>query len=83
MDLHGSSHNLPPMAEELARHLAVAVERSEMRTSLPPEQVAIVFMSALFGIYTRVDPGEALRDACVHLIEMVVEGLARGPSADV
>jgi len=80
MDVHDPSHNVPSLAEELARHLAAAVERGEMKTTLPPEQVAIVFMSSLFGIYTRVAPGEALRDACAHLIEILVEGLAPGQS---
>ncbi len=78
MDVHDPRHNVPSLAEELARHLAAAAERGQMRTRLPPEQVAIVFMSSLFGIYTRVAPGEALRDACAHLIEMLVEGLAPG-----
>ena len=80
MDVHDPSHNVPSLADELARHLRAAAERGEMRTSLPPEQVAIVFMSSLFGIYTRVSPGEALREACADLIELLVEGLAPGSS---
>lgn len=83
MDVHDPSHNVPSLAEELARHLRAAIERGEMRTSLPPEQVAIVFMSSLFGIYTRVSAGPALRKACADLIELLVEGLAPGrPRAD-
>lgn len=81
MDLHDPSQNVPSLAEELARHLVAAVDRGEMRTKLPPEQVAIVLMIALFGICTRLAPGEALRDACVRPIESLVEGLAPGQSA--
>ncbi|MEM9175106.1 MAG: TetR/AcrR family transcriptional regulator [Myxococcota bacterium] len=75
MDVQDPTHNVPSLADELTRHLRAAAERGEMRTSLPPEQVAIVFMSSLFGIYTRLPQGEALREACADFIALLVEGL--------
>lgn len=76
MDVHDPSHNVPSLAQELARHLREAIDRGQMSTALPPEQVAIVVMSSLFGVYTRIPQGEALRAACAALIEMLVEGMA-------
>ena len=41
-------------------------------------------MGSLFGLYTRVSPGEALRDACDALIELFARGLEpRGSRAAV
>jgi AcrR family transcriptional regulator len=74
-DLHDQSHNLPMLSEELSHHLRAAAERGELQTSLSVEQVAIIFMTSLFGVYTRIPHGEELRSTCESLIELLVKGL--------
>lgn len=76
MDMQDLSHNVPSLADELACHLQRATDRGEMKSSLPPEQVAMIYMSSLFGICTRIPQGEELRRACDALVELLIEGLA-------
>lgn len=76
-DLHDPAHNLPTLADELARHVEAAIEAGEIEASLPPEQVALVFMTSLFGVCSRIPPGEELRAACAALVEMLAFGLVR------
>lgn len=74
-DLSDPSRELPTLGDELTRQLRVAEARGEIRSSMTVEQIATVFMTSLFGIYTRVPPGEELRIACAGLIELLVQGL--------
>ncbi|MAG31815.1 MAG: hypothetical protein CL908_13085 [Deltaproteobacteria bacterium] len=74
-DLHDPSHNLPMLTDELAGSLRAAEERGELHSSMTPEQIALVFMTSLFGIYTRFSRGEDLRAACAGLIDLFVKGL--------
>ena len=78
-DVQDPSQNIPSLADELASHLRHAVDRGELKSDLPPEQVALVLMTSLFGIYTRIPPGEELRRTCEALIELLVRGLS-GPA---
>jgi AcrR family transcriptional regulator len=78
-DVQDPSQNIPSLADELARHLRDAVDRGELKSDLPPEQVALVLMTSLFGIYTRIPPGEELQRTCEALIELLVRGLS-GPT---
>jgi AcrR family transcriptional regulator len=74
-DVQDPSHNLPTLSDQLTFHLRAAAERGELRSSLSPEQVAIVLMTSLFGIYSRLPQGAELRGACESLIDLVVKGL--------
>jgi len=74
-DVRDPTHNLPMLSDELAHHLRQASDRGELHSSLSPDQIAIVFMTSLFGIYTRIPPGQELRLACEALIELFVKGL--------
>ncbi|MCP4905679.1 MAG: TetR/AcrR family transcriptional regulator [bacterium] len=74
-DINDPTHNLPMLSDELARHLQSAADRGELRSSLSADQIAIVVMTSLFGIYTRIPQGEELRTACEALIELLVKGL--------
>lgn len=74
-DVQDPSHNLPTLSDQLTFHLRAAAERGELRSSLSPEQVAIVLMTSLFGIYSRFPQGAELRGACESLIDLVVKGL--------
>ena len=74
-DLDDPGHNVPTLSEELARHLAQLAAQGAIASSLPLEQVALVFMSSLFGVYTRLPAGEPLRVACDALIELFARGL--------
>ena len=75
-DVRDPSHNLPTLSDELAVQLRRAAERGELQSRLSPEQIAIVLMTSLFGIYTRIPPGAELRSACDSLIALLVKGLS-------
>lgn len=75
-DLSDPGANVPTLSDELARHLDGLVQKRAIASDLAPDQVALVFMSSLFGVYTRVAEGEPLRTACAALIELFVRGLA-------
>ena len=75
VDVQDPGHNVPSLANELARQLRSAVEQGELQSSLPPDQIATLFMASLFGIYTRIPAGEDLRNACEALIELLVNGM--------
>lgn len=74
-DVQDPSHNVPTLSGELARYLTEAANRGELHSGLAPDQIALVFMSSLFGICTRMPPGEELREACAAFIELLVRGL--------
>ncbi len=74
-DVRDPTHNLPMLSDELAVHLRAAADRGELQSSLSIDQIAIVFMTSLFGVYMRIPPGEDLRIACEALIELLVKGL--------
>lgn len=74
-DVRDPSHNLPTLSDELAHHLRAAADRGEVYSSMPPNQIALVFMTSLFGVYTRIPHGEELRTACESLIDLLVKGL--------
>ncbi|MFK7894264.1 MAG: TetR/AcrR family transcriptional regulator [Myxococcota bacterium] len=74
-DLADSAHSAPSLAEELTQHLVWASGRGELKAQMPPEQIAMVLMSSLFGIYARFSPGQELRDACHALLDLFVKGL--------
>lgn len=74
-DVQDPSHNVPTLSSELASHLQAAADRGELKSALPVEQIALVFMTSLFGIYSRIPPGEELRKACESLVELLVRGL--------
>ena len=74
-DLADSAHSAPSLAQELTRHLRVVAGRGEMRAKMPEEQISMVLMSSLFGIYARFSPGPELRDACSALVDLFVNGL--------
>jgi len=76
LDVQDPRHNVPSLADELARHLRSAAERGELQTSLSPEQIAVVVMTSLFGIYTRIPAGEELRNACEALIGLLAKGMS-------
>lgn len=75
LDVQDPSHNVASLADELARHLRLASDQGELQSSLSPEQIAIVIMTSLFGIYTRIPAGEELRNACEALIALLVKGM--------
>jgi AcrR family transcriptional regulator len=81
-DLHDPRHNVPTLADELARYLRLLEGRGGLRSDLPVEQIALVFMTSLFGIYTRISRGEALRRSCSALIELLARGLCDVPRQD-
>jgi len=74
-DLADSAHSAPSLAQELTRHLQIVAERGELRTKMPMEQLAMVLMSSLFGLYSRFSPGPELRDACSAMLDLFVKGL--------
>lgn len=78
-DVQDPSQNIPSLSDELASHLRNAFDRGEVKSDLPPEQVALVLMTSLFGVYTRIPPGEELQRTCEALIELLVRGLS-GPN---
>lgn len=78
-DVQDPSQNIPSLSDELASHLRNAFDRGEVKSDLPPEQVALVLMTSLFGVYTRIPPGEELQRTCEALIELLVRGLS-GPT---
>jgi TetR/AcrR family transcriptional regulator, repressor for uid operon len=74
-DVQDPKHNLPTLSVELARHLRAAGDRGELQSSLSPDQIGIVLITSLFGIYTRIPQGAELRAACESLVELLVKGL--------
>lgn len=78
-DVQDPRHNVPTLSDELARHLDGLRARGAFESDLGSEQIASVFMSSLFGICTRVPAGEALRQACVSLVQLLVRGLEPRP----
>jgi AcrR family transcriptional regulator len=81
-DLTDPIQNVPTLASELGRHLQVAAERGELRSTMPVEQVSIVVLTSLFGILARMPNGEGLRVACRSLIDLLVKGLQSEDSID-
>ena len=82
-DIQDPSHNVPTLSDELSRHLRVLADRGALKSDLPIEQIALVFMGSLFGIYTRIPRGEELRRSCTAMIELFARGLSVGnPRAD-
>jgi AcrR family transcriptional regulator len=63
------------MAGALSRRLRELADRGELNTRLPPERLAIMILSSLFGVYTRLRPGEDQRRTCESLIDLLVKGL--------
>ncbi len=78
-DLADAAHSAPSLAEELTRHLRVVAGRGELRGMMPEEQISMVLMSSLFGIYARFSPGPELRGACSALVDLFVKGLQADP----
>lgn len=78
-DVQDPSHNVPTLSDELSRHLRALADRGALHSELPVEEIALVFMGSLFGIYTRIPRGEALRRACTAMIELFARGLSVGP----
>lgn len=74
-DLSHSEQSVPSLSDELTRHLRVIQGRGELRAKMPEEQISMVLMSSLFGIYARFSPGSELREACHALIDLLVKGL--------
>jgi AcrR family transcriptional regulator len=74
-DLTDPIPNVPTLASELGRHLRREADRGELRSSLPVEHLAVVVITSLFGILTRIPHGEDLRVACGSLIDLLVKGL--------
>jgi len=81
-DVQDPRHNVPTLSDELARHLRALVVRGALQSSLPIEQVALVFMTSLFGVYTRIPRGEELRRTSGALIELFARGLGAIADAD-
>lgn len=73
--------NVPSLADELTRHLADVRARGGLDTPMSDELVAVVVMTSLFGIYTRLPPGEARREACLGLIDLLARGLEASPTS--
>jgi TetR/AcrR family transcriptional repressor of uid operon len=63
-DMGDPAHNLPTLSGKLAGHLRAARERGEVHHTMSSDQTALVFMTSLFGVYTRLRHGEALWRAC-------------------
>lgn len=80
-DLADPTGNVPNLVDELARQLARARDRGELVSSLPVEQLAIVFATSLFGIFARMPAGEALRASCEAWVDLVVRGLEASTAA--
>lgn len=78
-DLADPSGNVPNLVHELAQQLAAAERRGQLVFGLPPEQLAFVFATSLFGIYARTPGGEALRASCLAWVDLVARGLEAGP----
>lgn len=74
-DLTDPTGNVPNLVDELARQLAAAQARGVYRSSLPVQQLALVFATSLFGIYARTPRGESLRAGCEAWVDLVVRGL--------
>jgi TetR/AcrR family transcriptional repressor of uid operon len=74
-DLRDSLHNVPTVTDELARHLRNLAEEGQLDSALSAEQLSVVIMSSLFGVLSRMPPGEQVRTTCSSLIEILVRGL--------
>ena len=74
-DVADPTHNLPTLAGELARHIRTARDRGELHSAVPADEIALVFMTSLFGIHSRIPQGEEMRRASAALIEIFVRGL--------
>jgi AcrR family transcriptional regulator len=77
-DVADPTHNLPTLAGELARHIRTARDRGELDSAVPADEIALVFMTSLFGIHSRIPQGEAMRRASQSLIKIFVRGLQVG-----
>lgn len=74
-DLSDPTGNVPYLVDELARQLATVRARGGFRSALSVSQLAVVFATSLFGIYSRMPPGPALRASCEAWVDLVVRGL--------
>ncbi len=74
-DLADPTGNVPNLVDTLARQLAAAKQRGQFRSSLPVDQLAVVFATSLFGICARLPTGEALRRSSTAWVDLVVRGL--------
>jgi AcrR family transcriptional regulator len=73
--------NAPSLSGEVENHMRAIEARGGIRSSMPLELAASVFMTSIFGIYVRIPPGEKRRVACEALIDVFVKGLDGGDAA--
>ncbi len=74
--------NSPTLTEVLVSHFELIESRGGAKMSMDKEQVAVVFMTSLFGIYVRIPPGKERRIACEALIDLFVGGIQSGTLAE-
>ncbi len=72
---HPPDQGSSSLAGVVARHLDELEESGAIQSSMCHDLAAIVFLTSVFGIYVRIPPGEALREACEALIELFVAGM--------
>lgn len=78
-DLSDPTGNVPNLVDELARQLEAARARGRFSSSLPVDQLAVVFATSLFGICARMPAGAGLRRSCEAWVDLVVRGLESRP----
>jgi AcrR family transcriptional regulator len=75
-----SEHDAPSLAGMLTEQFGRIRASGGIRSTVPDELAAVVFMTSLFGVFVRIPPGERRREACEALIAFFVSGLtSAGP----
>lgn len=74
-DLADPTGNIPNLVDALARQLTAAKQRGQFCSTLPVDQLAVVFATSLFGICARLPTGDALRRSSSAWVDLVVRGL--------
>ena len=62
------------LLEELTFHISAAQERGELRHGLAPDQLALLFLTSMFGFVARFE-GEELRTALYALAGIIAKGI--------
>jgi len=74
-DIRDASHPVPPLTEELGRQLHAIAEGGDLRSGMPPEELAVLILSSLFGVLARVPAGEPVRRVSADLVGILARGL--------
>jgi AcrR family transcriptional regulator len=65
-----------PLIDELERVLVAAAERGELRAELPPDQLAVMFLTCVFGsLLARAESPEERRVALESLVDVFLRGV--------